>query len=324
MGTSVVIADDLSRTDLQRTDLLSGDSLRKNRHCPRRAAERSRLLATLASEALIAEAELTPKPGLVDRRGSGAHSDLSLDLMRLSATVLQSYFVAMSSTSVGRDADSVLRQELAAIGREAECLMYKVTCGINTHKGAIWNLGLLIAAAARREGQTVREIAAAAGARLPGRPQPELITHGDMVRNRYGATGARGEASNGFPHVVEFGLPMLRERRAAKCSEEICRLDALLSVMSQVDDTCVLYRGGSEALTLVKSGAEAILMAGGYGSAHGQTLMRELDGQLIARHISPGGSADLLAATIFLDTVEREQNEIAKDQSGWEERDGAA
>src|SRR5580700_4428834 len=123
MGTSVVIADDLSRTDLQRTDLLRGDSLRKNRHRPRRAAERSRLLATLASQALIAEAELTPKPGLVDRRGSGAHSDLSLDLMRRSATVLQPYFAAMSSTSVGRDADSVLRQELAAIGREAECLM---------------------------------------------------------------------------------------------------------------------------------------------------------------------------------------------------------
>src|ERR1700674_3658105 len=96
MGTSVVIADDLSRTDLQRTDLLSGDSLRKNRHCPRRAAERSRLLATLASQALIAEAELTPKPGLVDRRGSGAHSDLSLDLMRLSAETIEPFFASMA------------------------------------------------------------------------------------------------------------------------------------------------------------------------------------------------------------------------------------
>jgi triphosphoribosyl-dephospho-CoA synthetase len=157
MGTSVVIADDLSRTDLARMDPLEVDSVRKNRHCSPRAAERSRLLASLASQALIAEAELTPKPGLVDRRGSGAHSDLSLDLMRLSATVLQPYFVAMSSTSVGRDADSVLRQDLAAIGREAECLMYKVTCGINTHKGAIWNLGLLIAAAARRESNCARD-----------------------------------------------------------------------------------------------------------------------------------------------------------------------
>ena len=329
MGTSVLIANDLSGrhlSSLSRTDLLSGDSLRKNRNYSPRAAERSRLLAALASQALIAEAELTPKPGLVDRRGSGAHSDLSLDLMRLSATVLEPYFVAMSSTSVGRDVNCSLRQELAAIGREAEGMMCKVTHGSNTHKGAIWNLGLLIAATARREGQSAREIAAGAGAiaRLPDRPQPELITHGDMVRNRYGATGARGEASNGFPHVVEFGLPTLRERRAAKCSEEICRLDALLSLMSQLDDTCVLYRGGSEALNSVKSGAQAVLMSGGYGSAAGRKLMHKVDRELIAQHISPGGSADLLAATIFLDAVEREQSEIRKDRSEREERDGAA
>jgi triphosphoribosyl-dephospho-CoA synthase len=326
MGTSVLIANDLSRTDLCRTDLLSGDSLRKNRHYSPNAAERSRLLAALASQALIAEAELTPKPGLVDRRGSGAHHDLSLDLMRLSATVLVPYFVAMSSTSVGRDVDSSLRRELAAIGREAEAMMCKVTHGSNTHKGAIWNLGLLITAAARREDQTAREIAAAAGviARLHDRPQPELITHGDMVRNRYGATGARGEASNGFPHVVEFGLPTLREQRAARGCEETCRLDVLVSLMSHLDDTCVLYRGGSEALSFVKSGAQTVLMAGGSGSATGRKLMRELDRELIARHISPGGSADLLAATLFLDAVERQQNEIGKDQSEWEERDGTA
>jgi triphosphoribosyl-dephospho-CoA synthase len=326
MGTTALIADDLSRADLYRTSLPSGDSLRKNRHCSPGAAERSRLLAALASQALIAEAELTPKPGLVDQRGSGAHQDLSLDLMRLSATVLEPYFVAMSSTSVGRDADSSLRQELAAIGREAETVMCKVTREINTHKGAIWNLGLLVAAAARREGRTARQIAAAAGAiaRLPDRAQPELITHGDIVRNRYGATGARGEASNNFPHVVEFGLPTLREQRAAKSCEETCRLDVLLSLMSHLDDTCVLYRGGSEALSFVKSGAQTVLMAGGSGSATGRKLMRELDRELIARHISPGGSADLLAATIFLDAVERQQSEIGKDRGKWEERDGTA
>jgi triphosphoribosyl-dephospho-CoA synthase len=145
-----------------------------------------------------------------------------------------------------------------------------------------------------------------------------------MVRNRYGAAGARGEASNGFPHVVEFGLPTLRGQRAAKCSEEVCRLDALLCLMSQLGDTCVLYRGGSEALSFVKSRALAVLMSGGYSSATGRKLMRELDRELIAQHISPGGSADLLAATIFLDAVERQQSEIGKDQSEWEERDGAA
>jgi triphosphoribosyl-dephospho-CoA synthase len=291
-----------------------------------RSAERSRLLAALASQALIAEAELTPKPGLVDRRGSGSHNDLSLHLMRLSATVLEPYFAAMSLKSAGRDVDSGLRQELATIGREAERAMYKATRGGNSHKGAIWTLGLLVAAAARREGQNAREIAAAAGAiaRLPDRAQPELVTNGDMVRNRYGVAGARGEASNGLPHVIDFGLSTLRRQRAAKCPEEICRLDALLSVMSQVDDTCVLYRGGSEALRFVKSGAQAILMAGGYGSANGRKQMRKLDRELIARHISTGGSADLLAATIFLDAAERRQSEIRKDQSEWEERNGAA
>src|ERR1700679_897061 len=272
MGTSVVIADDLSRTDLTRMDPLEVDSVRKNRHCSPRAAERSRLLASLASQSLIAEAELTPKPGLVDRRGSGAHHDLSLDLMKLSATVLEPYFVAMSSASVGRGVDSRLRQELAAIGRDAEAMMCKATHGSNTHKGAIWSLGLLVSATSCSEGQTATEIAALAGAiaRLSDRAQPELITHGDAVRNRYGISGARGEASDGFPHVIDGGLPTLRKRREAKCSERICRLDALMCLMGEVNDSCVLYRGGREALSLVKSGARAVLTVGGSSSAHGK------------------------------------------------------
>ena len=328
MGTSFHVANDLSRMDLSRTDLLRGDPDRKDTRYSSRAADRSRLLGALAFQALIAEVELTPKPGLVDRRGSGAHHDLSLDLMKLSATVLEPYFVAMSSASLGRDVDSNLRQELAVIGRDAETMMCKATHGSNTHKGAIWNLGLLVSATSCSEEQTAREIAALAGAiaRLPDRAQPELITHGDVVRHRYGIAGARGEASDGFPHVIDGGLPTLRKQREAKCSERICRLDALMCLMAEVNDSCVLYRGGREALSLVKSGARAVLRMGGYGSAHGRKLMRELDRQLIARHISPGGSADLLAATIFLDAVERQQSEIRKDYnlSRREGNDGAA
>jgi triphosphoribosyl-dephospho-CoA synthase len=94
--------------------------------------------------------------------------------------------------------------------------------------------------------------------------------------------------------------------------------------MSDLDDTCVLYRGGVEALDIVQSGAQAVLMAGGYGSRNGRQQMRELDRELIRRHISPGGSADLLAATVFLDAVEREQSEVCKDRSEWEAKDGAA
>src|SRR5271155_1360744 len=291
-----------------RTSLLIKD----DRHDGARTLRRTDHLAALATQSLIAEAELTPKPGLVDRRGSGAHNDLSLKLMTQSATVLEPYFAAMASCSQERDLDTDLRMEVAEIGRAAERAMFKATQGSNTHKGAIWILGLLVAAAARGESQSAREIVAVAGsiARLPDRAQPELITHGDLVRNRYGAAGARGEATSGFPHVIQFGLPAMRNRRTQKFPEEICRLDALLSVMAELDDTCVLYRGGVEALGAVKSGAQAVLMAGGYGSANGRQQMWELDQELIRRHVSPGGSADLLAATVFLDAVERGQREV--------------
>jgi triphosphoribosyl-dephospho-CoA synthase len=276
-------------------------------------SQRSKRLASLAREALIAEAELTPKPGLVDRRGSGPHHDLSLTLMMRSATVIEPYFAAMASCSQGQIIDCGLRSQLAAIGRHAERAMYQATQGSNAHKGAIWILGLLVSAAIRVPGENAREIVAAAGtiARLPDRAQPKLLTHGDIVRNRYGAGGARMEASTNFPHIIKCGLPMLRDRRARKYPEEICRLDALLSLMAELDDTCVLYRGGVEALSVVKAGAQAALDAGGYSNANGRQRLRALERQLTARRISPGGSADLLAATIFLDALEEERNGVA-------------
>jgi triphosphoribosyl-dephospho-CoA synthase len=301
-------------------------SITRDPGCPVGDMWRPNRIAALARQALAAEAELTPKPGLVDRRGPGAHCDLSLELMLCSAAALEPYFAAMGLASEGRNLSRTLRRELATIGRFAERAMYRVTQGSNTHKGAIWILGLLVAAAARERGQNAQEIAAAAGAiaRLPDRMQPALLTHGDIVRARYGAAGARGEAINDFPHVIEVGLPALQGKRAAGSSEQLCRLHALLSIMSRLDDTCVLYRGGGEALRAVKSGARAVLNAGGPASAQGQKEIRKLEHDLITRNVSPGGSADLLAATIFLDAVERRQGEISKDHSEWEESDGAA
>jgi triphosphoribosyl-dephospho-CoA synthase len=229
--------------------------------------------------------------------------------MRQSATAIEPYFAAMASCSQEHDIDCHLRSQLAAIGRDAEQAMYRVTQGSNSHKGAIWILGLLVAAAIRVPTKNAREIAATAGAiaRLPDRAQPKLTTHGDIVRNRYGAGGARVEASNNFPHIIHCGLPMLRDRRARKYPEEVCCLDVLLSLMAELDDTCVLYRGGVEALHVVQSGAQAILNAGGSSTASARQQMQKLDSELIARHVSPGGSADLLAATIFLDAMEYQE-----------------
>src|ERR1700678_2879949 len=179
-------------------------------------------LASLARQALIAEAELTPKPGLVDRRSSGSHSDLSLTIMKLSARAIEPYFREMASISSGARPTQGIREQLAAIGRNAECAMFRATSGTNSHKGAIWVLGLLISAAAMQddENRTATEIAATARAiaSFEDRAAPRLVSHGDVVSKRYGASGARGEALQGFPHVVDVGLsPPPRARSTRDC-----------------------------------------------------------------------------------------------------------
>ena len=269
-------------------------------------------LAELARQALVAEVELTPKPGLVDRRGAGAHSDLSLDLMRQSAAAIAPYFEAMGDSAQSMPFERGLRSEVAAIGRAAESAMLQATNGSNAHKGAIWILGLLVTAASRGIDLNPAAIAqdAAFLARLPDRAQPQLLSHGEMVRARYGATGARGEAFAGFPHVLHVGLPTLRAERNRTRTETNSRLWALLNIMARLEDTCVLYRGGAEGLAIVQKGASDALLAGGPGSVAGELAMLRLDEELLIRNISPGGAADLLAATLFLDALEQGQNAI--------------
>jgi len=278
-------------------------------------------LAELARQALVAEAELAPKPGLVDRRGSGAHSDLSLDLMRRSASVIVPYFAAMGAAAQLMPFSQALRTEVAAIGRAAESAMLQVTGGSNSHKGAIWILGLLVTAAGQDIESNPDTIAKGAGllASLPDSVRPQLVSHGDMVRARYGATGARGEAFAGFPHVVQVGLAALRAARNNGCTETNSRLSALLNIMVRLEDTCVLYRGGTEGLAIVQKGASDVLLAGGPGSVAGNQAMLRFDQELFTRNVSPGGSADLLAATLFLDALERGQYAVDEDNSFWEE-----
>jgi triphosphoribosyl-dephospho-CoA synthase len=283
-------------------------------------------LAALGREALIAEAELTPKPGLVDRRGAGSHTDLSLAMMKASAFAIEPYFCEMSAVSRGTHPSQQLRERLAVIGRNAEHAMLRATGGTNTHKGAIWILGLLISAAAMREEDRAPASAIAATAKkiasFEDRFQPRLITHGDTVAKWYGVSGARGEALRGFHHVVDIGLPMLHSRRAAGATENVARLDAILSIMSRLDDTCLLYRGGEEALVAAKEGAAAVERAGGSGTPLGKQQLKHLDCQLVEMGVSPGGSGDLLAATLFLDAAERGQDEVQADRSGLEDADG--
>ena len=264
-------------------------------------------LADLAVDVLIAEAMLTPKPALVDRRGSGAHRDL--DLMRLvrSARSLHGSFLQMATAAEGREPDQALRERLALIGRAAERDMLAATGGSNAHRGAIWVIGLLVAARAMCGADaSPREIAAQAGriAAVPDRYAPPQDSHGAHACRRYGVRGARGEACAGFPHVVDIGLPAMWAARANRADETCARLDALMAIMASLDDTCLLHRGGLPALAAAQSGARAVLAAGGSSTAAGWCALLRLDADLVKRYASPGGCADLLAACLFLDCIQ--------------------
>jgi triphosphoribosyl-dephospho-CoA synthase len=272
----------------------------------------ARELSDLAVAVLVEEAELTPKPALVDCLGNGAHHDLDLARLRCSAVALRDGFAAIARAAAGEKPSLRLREQIGRIGREMEQRMLAATGGSNAHRGAIWALGLLVAAAARRgsDRKPARLGAAAAAlARLPDtgmaacRSANRPPSHGERARLRYGAAGARGEAQAAFPHAVRIGLTMLRAARARGGPEDCARLDALMAIMANLDDTCLLYRGGRAALEAAKAGARAVLNAGGTGVPAGRQRLDRLHGELMARWASPGGSADLLAVTLFLDRL---------------------
>ena len=278
---------------------------------------RAHSLARLASQALIEEAELTPKPGLVDRRGPGSHTDLSLPLMRRSAFAIEPYFREMARISIEAEPDFGIREALGAIGRKAERAMYAATGGSNSHKGAIWSLGLLISAAAMQNKRQAPLICRTAATIASHKDQyaPVESSHGRLVAQKYRVAGARDEAIAGFPHIIRIGLPLLRAKRFAGVSEVAARLDALLGIMSRLPDTCVLYREGWAALRSVQHGAAAVVTAGGCETSTGRRRFHDLDLRLRTLGLSPGGSADLLAATLFLDAVEREATTVPQQKS---------
>lgn len=244
------------------------------------AAER---LAELAVEALVEEVELTPKPGLVDRRNRGAHQDMDLALFCRSAHSLRPYF--RRAAELGMDRRDCM-DELQAAGLAAESAMLAATGGVNTHRGAVYAFGLVLAAAGSRLVRGGDLFETAAGLAAAGAPPPG-DSHGGLARTRYGASGARGEALSGFPHA----------RRAWEVLSRQSVYAALLTLLAEVEDTNLLHRGGLEGLAFVRESAAAILTG---PAAEYVPRLEELDNACIARGLSPGGSADLLALALFL------------------------
>jgi triphosphoribosyl-dephospho-CoA synthase len=264
-------------------------------------------LSIAAVSALLDVGELTPKPALVDRRENGAQDDLDLTGLRRSARALEDGFASIARAAVDEALSLRLREQLGYIGRDMERRVLVATGGSTAHRGATWALGLLIAGTAALCGsdRDAADVAAAAAilARLPDRWAPYPLSHGARARFVFGAGGARGEARAAFPHVIHVGLPRLRAARTRGLSEECAQLDTLMAIMASLDDTSLLHRGGRVALNVAKSGARAVLTAGGSATLTGLQRLYRLDDQLTELGVSPRGSAALLSVTLFLDRL---------------------
>lgn len=263
-------------------------------------------LAWVATGCLIDEARLSPKPGLVDARGNGAHQDLSLALMERSAHSLTATFYALALHSWQRAADIALRQQVGKLGRAGEASMMAATGGVNTHRGAIWALGLLVSAAAMQgEAASAEQLTSAAAqlAQLPDTAAPKSFSKGLRASQRYQVPGAREEAQQGFPHIMQRALPQLWRSREHGAEEASARLDALMAIMTSLSDTCVLSRAGLAGLQAMQQGARQVLAAGGCATSAGRAALAQLDRQMLLLNASPGGAADLLAATLFIDRI---------------------
>lgn len=260
------------------------------------AYQLSSTLAELAVASLIEEVSLTPKPGLVDRNDQGSHDDLTYHMMIESAQSLRETFYQMAFESYGEKPSQYLRERIGEIGRQGEMRMFQVTKGVNTHKGAIWSLGLITAAAAIHCGACDEEtLCFTAGeiAHYEDRFIPFQRTNGMKAIQKYGVLGAKAEAQLAFPHIRHYSLPEFKSS-VQRYNYEIAKFRALLALMANLDDTCLLHRGGMEGLTFAKRYAKKVLKNGNLEE------LEDMNEQFVKRHLSPGGSADLLAATIYI------------------------
>ena len=258
------------------------------------------LIAHLACDALQAELNTTPKPGLVDRHDNGAHKDMDVAIMSRSIHALRPFFIqlALEGFTRGENYELPDAQVVRHIGIEAEKSMLNATSGVNTHRGALFSLGLTTLAASwcmARDGivgsKQLRELIMQVAEQFT----PTAGTHGNTAVNAHRVTGALDLAKAGYHQLFAEWLPCYRAYLAEDATTACHRL--LLLIMSQLDDTNVIHRVGYDEAQKVKQ--EALNLHDNYSTAGMEAMNRDY----IARNISPGGSADMVALTIFIHSI---------------------
>ncbi|MFN3988019.1 MAG: triphosphoribosyl-dephospho-CoA synthase [Rhodocyclaceae bacterium] len=271
------------------------------------------LVDVLARDALRRELVLEGKPGLVTPSSCGSHRDMDFACFERSIAALRGYF----GDCVLLGARACELGALQARGLDAEGAMFRATGGVNTHKGAVFTLGLLSAAVGAQQargrihipslGDVVAQIWGEAILRS-GRDAAlaQAGTHGLRLRIDHGLPGAREQAAAGFPVLFEVTLPTLRAARSISARWGArAALQALFATMAVLPDTNLAHRGGLEGLAWARAQATDFLVAGGLAATDAAARIAHMEVAFVARWLSPGGSADLLATAFWLDALEQ-------------------
>lgn len=280
-------------------------------------SEWSEYISRCAVEAMLYEVSATPKPGLVDRSNSGAHKDMNFFSFLSSSAALQQFFYQCAQKGTEFDSlDTIeLLRQIRGVGIEAEKKMYQATGGANTHKGLIFSLGIISAAAGKyffnkTEYQvSIEKICRIVSDMTKGIVEQELagagkkdnLTHGESLYLQYGFEGIRGEVEKGFITVRRTAFPLflkLIEEKRGGINDVLVQV--LLHLMMVTEDSNVLARHDLNTLEYVRQKAAYALSLGGIYTAEGKAFIIEMDEDFIEKNISPGGCADLLAVTIML------------------------
>lgn len=264
-------------------------------------------IAKIAQQSLLYEVCTTPKPGLVDCRNNGSHRDMDIFTFMSSSAALFPYFKRCAE--IGRQTRHLtpvdVFSRLRFPGKLAEQAMYKATVGVNTHKGSIFSLGILCAAAGRltSDKRTPDTLSALCKEMTQGVVSRELesisaaSTTGEQLYVKHRISGARGQAESGYMQVLQVGLPVLQEGLTKGLSLNDAGCSALLALIAATDDTNLIRRGSLEQQKAIAEDLGDLIRKNPYPS---KEILSQLDDAFIEKNLSPGGCADLLAITYFM------------------------
>ncbi|WP_026478477.1 triphosphoribosyl-dephospho-CoA synthase CitG [Alkaliphilus transvaalensis] len=283
--------------------------------------ERAFEIGNFAVEAILYEVASFPSPGLVSPVSNGAHRDMNFFTFIDSTVALSKYFTLFTQEGFSDASYVDVFNRIRSLGIEAEREMFEKTKGVNTHKGMLFLMGVSCGAVGKaiHEGKPFYEIKNIIKKMTAGIVEKELstlvnkgkLTHGEGLYLKYKTKGIRGEVEAGIPTVFDFALDFY-QKEAKGLSLNDGLVHTLLGIMQICEDSTILHRHSLEVLAEVQNQAKEIIDMGGMKTEAGRRSVDEISIEYIKRNISPGGSADLLAVTVFLDRVAKLMETLKK------------